>query len=318
MFGWFGKRKATVVQRPGPQTEAEPRPVPGPEGYSVYTTQFDREVTAAQLLDELGWNAPAVRDERDRLIAEFGSASAARTKATARSIAFQTRWRTGHDLGERPLVTVLIDHSGSMRGPRSWAAATAADVIADILEHEQIALEVLGFTTSTWHGGRSRKRWRESYMSPMFPGRLCDLLHIIYRDARGAKQNWHRDLVLLLDKNALKENVDGEALMWARQRANQYAPSSWVCILISDGAPVDDATIQANAGENTNWYLQRHLDQVVGDLNAEPGIRLGRLSLDENVGLSSPFVAVSKAAALEDVPSLAFDLLEKLIWPPEG
>lgn len=315
MFGLFGKRKTAAAQGQKPEMQAELPIVPGPDGYSAFTTEFDREVAAATLLDELGWNDPGLRGERDRLVSEFGAASAVRAKAAKRSIEFQARWRGGHDLGPRPLVTVLIDHSGSMRGPKSWTAAITADVIGDILQHERIAFEVLGFTTSSWHGGRSRKRWLTSHMSPMFPGRLCDLLHIVYRDADGVPQSWHRNLILLLDKNVLKENVDGEALLWAHRRAAEYNPTSWVCLLLSDGAPVDDATIQANAGENNSWYLYRHLAQVVGDLNNESGVRLGRLSLDQSDDEPSPFMDVSQVDVLEDAPSLAFDLLENLIWP---
>jgi cobaltochelatase CobT len=110
----------------------------------------------------------------------------------------------------------------------------------------------------------------------------------------------------------LKENVDGEALLWAKQRAMRLDPTSWVCLLISDGAPVDDSTILANGGPKSNWYLADHLKSVVTDFSTDPRTRLGCLALDYEV--EAPFRAVRKVDVLEQAPSQVFDLLDDLVW----
>jgi cobaltochelatase CobT len=308
MEDWGGLALFGLFKKKGPASPSTPT-----EGYRVYTDQFDREVSAAELIREIS----PVSLPGPHSISELGNVMRAptpwRAKATQRSIEFQGRYRQGHDLGDRPFFTLLIDHSGSMRGPKGMTAAVAADVVAGILEHEQAPLDILGFTTSSWRGGRSRRMW-QARGRPEHPGRLCDLLHIVYSNGAEPSQNRARDLPLLLVPEVLKENIDGEALIWARRRAQAYNPTTWVCILISDGAAVDDSTIIANGGHVSNWYLNDHLKLVVDEINNDSTIRLGCLGLDREPGGS--FRSLRLATVLEDAPAQIFDVLEELIWPP--
>ncbi len=229
-------------------------------------------------------------------------------EATQRAMSFQTRFRAGHSLGDKPHFTLLIDHSGSMKGARSLAAATVTDILGDMLEHQHCSMDLLGFTTGAWKGGKSRVFWL-GRGAPENPGRLNDLLHIVYNDETGSVGRWPVYLPLMLMPNVLRENIDGEALLWARDRAMRRDPTSWVCLLISDGAPVDDSTLQ----ENDLGYLQRHLQLVVEQLNADPRTRLGCLAFDYHAVV--PFRAIKHADGLEHATLRAFDLLEDLIWP---
>lgn len=172
------------------------------------------------------------------------------------------------------VVSLLIDHSGSMKGIRMVSALLATEIAIDVLRNTQIANEILGFTTTSWHGGNSRSTWQWAGM-PGNPGRLCDLRHIVYGDtSRSGDFPWHLRMAFLPD--FLKENVDGEALQWA---AGRIGASDWkrrVIIQISDGAPVDDATIASN--QSDEMILWRHLEQVQGSL-ADDGVVLGTLLL---------------------------------------
>ncbi|HEV7690805.1 MAG TPA: hypothetical protein VGO52_08285 [Hyphomonadaceae bacterium] len=304
MFGLF-KRKP-----------APPPASPPSEGYKAYTRQFDRETTAHDLVKEIRAQGPNFAAESSDLLRLFKSPSLMRTKADLQAVAFQARWRSGHDLGERPLVTLLIDHSGSMKGPKALAAATAADVLGRILEHERIDFEVLGYTTQSWKGGRSRRMWIRNRRPPN-PGRLCDLLHVVYHAASNpGQQSWARDLIVMLDPEVPKENVDGEALQWARARADAVRPTAWICLLLGDGVSVDDSTILANGAPVSNWYLARHVESVAGDLKADATVRLGCLSLEREPVRA--FQSLRIVDLLEDAPAGLFHLLEELIWPPQA
>jgi cobaltochelatase CobT len=304
LFGFF-RRKL-------PRGSSEPTP----EGYRVFTEQFDQETSASDLMRSIRRRLPTSAMSAEQLYAELQSPTPARMKAVQRSIDFQARWRKGHSLGERPLITILIDHSGSMRGPKAMTAAVAADAIGSILDHERAEFEILGFTTRSWHGGQSRALWL-SRGSPEHPGRLCDLLHIVYREAGQPNRpvHWPRSLPLLLIDEVLKENVDGEALLWARRRAMKKEPTSWICLLISDGVPMDDTTVLANGGEKNGWYLNRHLAAVMEEFTSSPTIRAGCLALDYKPDAN--FLDVRVTDTLQDAPAQAFDVLEALIWPNE-
>jgi cobaltochelatase CobT len=293
----FGKK--------GGRQEVEPNLSP----YRAYTTRFDEEVSAASLLARLADN-PAMRRITEGLRDEIMEPAGPRMKAVKRGVELQARLRRGHDLGDRPLVTLLIDHSGSMRGAKGLMAAVAADVAIDILRHEGIAFELLGFTTSAWRGGRARALWLRKGR-PRDPGRLCDLLHIVYSDAE-RPSHVDRLLPLLLLPQVLKENVDGEALLWAYERAKRYAPTTWLCLLIGDGSPVDDSTILANGGAQTNWYLANHLLAVTELLQRDAKVRIGGLVLEGETPL--PFDSFVEAAVLEDVPISLLTLLERVVW----
>ncbi|BCW87358.1 Aerobic cobaltochelatase subunit CobT [Alphaproteobacteria bacterium SO-S41] len=128
------------------------------------------------------------------------------------------------------------------------------------------------------------------------------------------RPSWRCDLKLMAERWVLKENIDGEALEWAWQRAQAFAPSTWLCVVISDGAPVDDATILANGDTSTNWYLQQHLESVIARMSGLTSVRLGGLGLLHKVPWYPRNV---EAKDLEEVPAAAIHLLEQLIWQDE-
>jgi cobaltochelatase CobT len=280
--------------------------------YRAFTRQFDREVSAGILRDEIRAGTPLSAATLREIDGVLRAGGPARVRAGQRAITFEARLADGHALGDRPCVTLLVDHSGSMKDARALAAAMTADIVSNTLLRQSVPVEVLGFTTTSWHGGQSRMLWRKQGR-PAKPGRLCDLLHIVYRDAAETNQNWTANLPLMASPDVLKENIDGEALLWAHGRAMARDVTGWVCILISDGTPVDDATILANGPPENNWYLLKHLGSVVAQLNAEPATRLGYLALDEVADMQ--FRALQRVTVLEDTALRAFDLLEDLIWP---
>lgn len=219
--------------------------------YKAYTTAFDTEVSASELFDSLT-NVPLTHNSQTDDGAPVKSIVAA------------------PHFGARPLVTLLVDHSGSMKGVASQWTVAAIRRLGGILEKSGIAFEILGYTTVSWHGGQSRKKWIRDGM-PIMPGRICDLLHIVYRDASTPSPTWARDLEILNRPEVLKENIDGEALLWAHERSRAFAPDFWLCIVISDGAPVDDATLLANEHMTATPFsiLQDHLIDVIAALDAE-------------------------------------------------
>ena len=166
-------------------------------------------------------------------------------------------------------ITLLIDNSRSMLGRPIMIAASVTDILARTLERCGVSVEILGFTTVHLHGGDSTERW-EAAGKPDNPGRLNDLRHIIYKSADTPYRNSRRHLGLMLDKDILKQNIDGEALMWAHQRLLKRAEQRRILMVISDGAPVDTSTLGANNGD----YLASHLSQVVADIE-----RAGRVEM---------------------------------------
>lgn len=177
-------------------------------------------------------------------------------------------------------VTLLIDNSGSMRGKAIELAAVAADLIAAALEQCQVATEVLGFTTAGWRGGQSAKDWALAG-SPVDPGRLNDLCHIIYKGADEPLRRARLKLCAMLQPDLLKENVDGEALLWAARRLAQRPEARRILIVISDGAPVDEATLNANSDRR---ILDRHLRQVIEEIERRGEIELAAIGIKHEVG----------------------------------
>ena len=155
------------------------------------------------------------------------------------------------------VVTLLIDNSGSMRGRPITVAAMSADILARTLERCGVKVEVLGFTTRMWKGGQSRERWIAAG-KPANPGRLNDLRHIVYKAADAPWRRARKSLGLMLREGILKENIDGEALLWAHNRLVGRSEQRKILMVISDGAPVDDSTLSVNPGN----YLERHLREV--------------------------------------------------------
>lgn len=156
------------------------------------------------------------------------------------------------------VVTLVIDNSGSMRGRPITVAATCADILARTLERCGVSVEILGFTTRAWKGGQAREKWLKDG-KPATPGRLNDLRHIIYKSADAPWRRARRNLGLMMREGLLKENIDGEALLWAHQRLIARPEQRKILMVISDGAPVDDSTLSVNPGN----YLERHLRGVI-------------------------------------------------------
>jgi cobaltochelatase CobT len=169
------------------------------------------------------------------------------------------------------VVTLLIDNSGSMRGRPSMIVAICADILARCLERCGIKSEILGFTTRTWRGGRAREKWIAAG-SPGNPGRLNELLHVIYKPADAPWRRSRHSLGLMMRQGFHKENVDGEALAWAHQRLLRRPEQRRILMMISDGAPVDDSTLAAARG--TGNYLERHLRRTIADI-----VRLAEVEL---------------------------------------
>ena len=168
------------------------------------------------------------------------------------------------------------------------------ELLADILQRVGLRYEILGFTTDEWHGGQSRKRWH-LMGSPPHPGRLNDILRIIYRDAAASNPGAPYALRHLLRNTLLKENIDGEALFWASERLKAQNTPRNVLITLSDGAPVDDSTLN----ENPPDFLMAHLEAVIHDLHPTPGITLAGIGIDHDLAPLYPH-------------SLKFDRMDQL------
>jgi len=176
------------------------------------------------------------------------------------------------------VVTLLIDNSGSMRGRPITVAAMSADILARTLERCGVKVEILGFTTRAWKGGDSREQWVEAG-KPKNPGRLNDLRHIVYKAADTPWRRARRNLGLMLREGLLKENIDGEALLWAFNRLMARPEQRRILMVISDGAPVDDATLSANPGN----YLEQHLRDVIAWIESHSLVELTAIGIGHDV-----------------------------------
>ncbi|KKW93717.1 cobaltochelatase subunit CobT [Sphingobium chungbukense] len=176
------------------------------------------------------------------------------------------------------VVTLLIDNSGSMRGRPISIAAISADIMARTLERCGVKTEILGFTTRAWKGGQSREDWLAAGRPPM-PGRLNDLRHIIYKKADEPWRRARKNLGLMMREGLLKENIDGEALLWAHNRLLARNEERRILMVISDGAPVDDSTLSVNSGT----YLERHLRQVIEWIENRSPVQLVAIGIGHDV-----------------------------------
>ncbi|HEY9580224.1 MAG TPA: cobaltochelatase subunit CobT [Rhizorhapis sp.] len=176
------------------------------------------------------------------------------------------------------VVTLLIDNSGSMRGRPISIAAISADILARTLERCGVKTEILGFTTRAWKGGQSREDWLAAGRPP-HPGRLNDLRHIIYKKADEPWRRARRNLGLMMREGLLKENIDGEALLWAHNRLISRTEDRRIMMVISDGAPVDDSTLSVNSGT----YLERHLRQVIEWIENRSPVQLVAIGIGHDV-----------------------------------
>ncbi|WP_150293050.1 cobaltochelatase subunit CobT [Sphingobium estronivorans] len=176
------------------------------------------------------------------------------------------------------VVTLLIDNSGSMRGRPISIAAISADIMARTLERCGVKTEILGFTTRAWKGGQSREDWLAAGRPPM-PGRLNDLRHIVYKKADEPWRRARKNLGLMMREGLLKENIDGEALLWAHSRLLARHEERRILMVISDGAPVDDSTLSVNSGT----YLERHLRQVIEWIENRSPVQLVAIGIGHDV-----------------------------------
>jgi cobaltochelatase CobT len=200
------------------------------------------------------------------------------------------------------IVTLLLDNSGSMRGRPITVAATCADILARTLERCGVKVEILGFTTRAWKGGQSREEWLRAGKPP-HPGRLNDLRHIIYKSADSPWRRVRRNLALMMREGLLKENIDGEALDWAHRRLLGRTEQRRILMVISDGAPVDDATLSVNSGN----YLERHLRFVIEQIEQRSPVELIAIGIGHDVTRY-----YQRAVTIVDAEELAGVMMEKL------
>ncbi|MCP5396577.1 MAG: cobaltochelatase subunit CobT [Sphingomonadaceae bacterium] len=200
------------------------------------------------------------------------------------------------------IVTLLIDNSGSMRGRPISIAAISADIMARTLERCGVKTEILGFTTRAWKGGQSREQWLADG-KPANPGRLNDLRHIVYKKADEPWRRARRNLGLMMREGLLKENIDGEALLWAHNRLIARPEDRRILMVISDGAPVDDSTLSVN----TAGYLEQHLRKIIDWIEKQSPVQLVAIGIGHDVTRY-----YRRAVTIMDVEQLGGTIIEQL------
>lgn len=274
------------------------------ESYSIYTTAFDVEVGG----DDLGRTlAPKDREVWQAQIDAYEKAvEPERTKAGLNSLARidKVLAQTAY-LDSTTTVSVVVDHSGSLKGQRAIIACLLVQIVSDFLTRLGVRFEILGFTTVAWQGGQSRKLWM-TRGQPRYPGRLNDLMHICYREASCTNPGAPWSVYNLLRSDLLKENIDGEAVFWAVERLKNLGTGQNLIIMISDGAPVDDSTLNENAPD----FLWKHLQAVVSDVLETPGFRIAGIGIDHDV--SSIYPNALEVNRLDHVSTKLPDFLGKL------
>jgi cobaltochelatase CobT len=299
-------------------------------GYRAFTRAFDEEISAEDLCDpeELS----RLRQQLDQQLQHLHAVVAKlANRLQRRLLAQQTRaWEFDLEEGmldaarlsriivdpllaltykrERDtdfrdtVVTLLIDNSGSMRGRPITVAAMCGDILARTLERCAVKVEILGFTTRAWKGGQSREAWVAAG-KPAAPGRLNDLRHIIYKAADIPWRRARKNLGLMLREGLLKENIDGEALLWAYRRLLSRPEHRRILMVISDGAPVDDSTLSVNSGT----YLERHLRDVIRDIETRELVELIAIGIGHDVTRY-----YRRAVTIVDAEELGGTMLRKL------
>jgi cobaltochelatase CobT len=309
--------------------------------YKPFTTQFDEIVAAEDLCD--GDELTRLRAYLDQqLLAMQGVVSRLANRLQRRLLAKQNRsWEFDLEEGlldaarlprlvtdpfhplsfkrERDtdfrdtVVSLLLDNSGSMRGRPITVAAMCADILARTLERCSVKVEILGFTTRAWKGGQSRERWL-AQSKPASPGRLNDLRHIIYKAADAPWRRARRNLGLMMREGLLKENIDGEALLWAHNRLISRPEQRRILMVISDGAPVDDSTLSVNSGN----YLERHLREMIEMIETRSPVELLAIGIGHDVTRY-----YKRAVTIVDAEQLGGAMTDKLAEmfdeaPPKG
>ena len=200
------------------------------------------------------------------------------------------------------VVTLLIDNSGSMRGRPITIAALCADILSRTLERCSVKVEILGFTTKNWKGGKSREFWNNNN-KPKNPGRLNDLMHIIYKNADTQWRQSKKNLGLMLKEGLLKENIDGEAISWAFSRLKKREEERKILMVISDGAPVDDSTLSVNSGD----FLEKHLKKIVKFIENKSDVEILAIGIGHDVSRY-----YNKAIKITDVQELGDVMISQL------
>jgi cobaltochelatase CobT len=298
--------------------------------YKAYTLKHDEIVTADELCDEE--ELVRLRGFLDQqLVSLQGAVTKLANRLQRRLMAQQSRsWDFDQDEGmldaarlarviidptrsltykiERDtefrdtVVTLLIDNSGSMRGRPISIAAISADIMARTLERCGVKTEILGFTTRAWKGGQAREEWLAAGRPPM-PGRLNDLRHIVYKKADEPWRRARKNLGLMMREGLLKENIDGEALLWAHSRLIARHEERRILMVISDGAPVDDSTLSVNSGT----YLERHLRQVIDWIENRSPVQLVAIGIGHDVTRY-----YKRAVTIMDAEQLGGTMVEQL------
>ena len=275
-------------------------------GYRVFSTQFDETVNATELCDAeelarlrnfldqqlqaMSGVVSRLANKLQRLLMaqqnrswdfdlEEGILDTARLPRIIIDPMYPLSFKQEKDMTFRDtIVTLLLDNSGSMRGRPIMVAAMCADILARTLERCAVKTEILGFTTRAWKGGQSREKWIAEGKQP-HPGRLNDLRHIVYKAADEPWRRARRNLGLMMREGLLKENIDGEALMWAHNRLVGRPEQRRILMVISDGAPVDDSTLSVNAGN----YLEKHLRKVIEEIEERSAVELTAIGIGHDV-----------------------------------
>jgi cobaltochelatase CobT len=298
--------------------------------YKVFTTSFDETVGAEELCDEE--ELDRLRAFLDKQLANLQGVVGRLANRLQRRLMAQQNRSWDFDLEEgyldparlvrvvidpmQPLsfkqerdtkfrdtvVTLVLDNSGSMRGRPITVAATCADILARTLERCGVSVEILGFTTRAWKGGQAREKWLKDGKPPS-PGRLNDLRHIIYKSADTPWRRARRNLGLMMREGLLKENIDGEALLWAHQRLIARPEQRKILMMISDGAPVDDSTLSVNPGN----YLERHLRAVIELIETRSPVELLAIGIGHDVTRY-----YRRAVTIVDAEELAGAMTEQL------
>ena len=320
------------TETPG-ETIWRPQPgsnLPDHDQYHAYCTDYDETVDAAQLCepDELSRLRASLDQQlshlqsvigklanrlQRRLLAkqvrswefdlEEGYLDTARLARVVANPAHALSYKMEKETGFRDtVVSLLIDNSGSMRGRPIVVAAMSADILARTLERCAVKVEILGFTTRAWKGGQSRERWLAQGKRPN-AGRLNDLRHIIYKSADQPWRRARRSLGIMLREGLLKENIDGESLLWAHQRLIARPEQRRILMVISDGAPVDDSTLSVNPSN----YLERHLRQVIEYIERQSPVELLAIGIGHDVTRY-----YQRAVTLVDAEQLGGAVMEQL------
>jgi len=303
-----------------------------PDGfdYKVFTQAFDEVVSAADLCDEeeltrlrayldaqlkglQGIVTRLANRLQRRLMAqqnrswdfdqEEGMLDAARLARVVVSPGQSLSYKIERDVEFKDtIVTLLLDNSGSMRGRPISIAAISADVLARTLERCGVKVEILGFTTRAWKGGQSREAWLANG-KPQHPGRLNDLRHIVYKQADEPWRRARKNLGLMMREGLLKENIDGEALLWAHARMLARPEDRRILMVISDGAPVDDSTLSVNSA----GYLEAHLRRVIEWIENKSPVQLVAIGIGHDVTRY-----YRRAVTIMDVEQLGGTMIEQL------